>query len=319
MKMINRIFATALLIGASINGLMAQGDSDPNLLLGVLGKLLLVVAGFVIVLSLLFLFRLINTLFQVQKMRMMSEMGLSAEEQIKELGKEKSFFQRLIERSTKTVPLDSEDDILMDHDYDGIRELDNSLPPWWVWLFYITIIYSVIHLWYYHFSDYGKSQIEQYNIEMAEADEAVKAFISQQADVVDENNVEFVDDEAFLAEGKEIYISLCAVCHANDGGGGVGPNMTDNYWIHGGSIKDIFRTIKYGVPEKGMISWKSQLNPSDMHKVSSYLMTLVGTTPVTPKEPQGDLYEAEGAGMNIDSTAGTETAQDSTIGMVLEK
>ena len=180
---------------------------------------------------------------------------------------------------------------MLDHNYDGIRELDNILPPWWVGLFYATILIGVVYFSYYHISDKGLSSSEQYVVEMEEAEAAVKAYLAKQADQVDETNVELLLDEDQLALGESIFMNKCAVCHQADGGGGVGPNLTDEYWLHGGDIKDVFTTIKYGVPEKGMISWKSQLRAGDMQRVASYILTLVGTTPAAPKAPEGDLYE----------------------------
>ena len=126
---------------------------------------------------------------------------------------------------------------------------------------------------------------------MAEAAEQVKAYQAGLALSIDETNVEVATDASALAEGQQIFTAQCSACHANDGGGGVGPNLTDQYWIHGGDIKDLFSTIKYGVPQKGMISWQSQLTPAQMQNVASYILTMQGTTPANPKEPQGDLYE----------------------------
>jgi cytochrome c oxidase cbb3-type subunit 3 len=125
----------------------------------------------------------------------------------------------------------------------------------------------------------------------AQAEEEVAEYLATRADLVDEKSVVTLTDEAALDKGKTIFISYCAACHGTQGEGGVGPNMTDNYWIHGGDIKDLFRVVKYGVPEKGMISWKSQLSPVQMQQVSSYILTLVGTNPPNQKEPQGELYE----------------------------
>jgi cytochrome c oxidase cbb3-type subunit 3 len=144
---------------------------------------------------------------------------------------------------------------------------------------------------------------------MEEAEEAIQAYLAKQADTVDETNVEMLADENEIALGESLYKANCAACHGQLGEGGVGPNLTDDYWIHGGSIKDVFKTIKYGVPEKGMISWKSQLRPTDMHKVSSFIMTLKGTNPPNAKEPQGEIYNEEPAEEGADQT------EDEQIGM----
>ena len=206
---------------------------------------------------------------------------------------EGSWWSRVSKMLTGAVPIEKEDDILMSHNYDGIRELDNRLPPWWLYGFYLTIVISIIYIAVQHFSSAGKSSTEEYEIEMAEAKASVEAYLAKQADQVDETNVSLLTDDAFLAEGENIFKTQCAACHLDHGGGGpgsVGPNLTDEYWLHGGGIKDVFYTIKYGVPEKGMISWKTQLRPVQMHQVSSYIMTLQGTNPPNAKEPQGDLY-----------------------------
>lgn len=200
---------------------------------------------------------------------------------------------KLTQVLTDAVPVEREEEIMLDHEYDGIRELDNNLPPWWLWLFYATIIYAVVYLAYYHVLPFGKTQTEKYYAEMERAEEEIKAYMATVKDLIDENTVEFMSDASDLAAGKKIYDANCMACHAMDGGGGVGPNLTDEYWLHGGSIKDIFRTVKYGVPTKGMIAWESQLTPVQMAQVSSYIKNMAGTTPANPKEPQGEIWKPE--------------------------
>ncbi|HKK39278.1 MAG TPA: cbb3-type cytochrome c oxidase N-terminal domain-containing protein [Cryomorphaceae bacterium] len=193
---------------------------------------------------------------------------------------------------TDAVPLDREHEVMMDHEYDGIRELDNNLPPWWVWMFYATIVFAFVYLIYYHVLPYGLTQEEEYIAEVQQAEEAREAYLAAAKNLVDENNIVMLADVSDLKAGKNIFIEKCAQCHAADGGGGVGPNLTDAYWIHGGSIRNVFETVKYGVPTKGMISWESQLRPIEMAQVSSYIKTLEGTTPAAPKDPQGELWVA---------------------------
>ena len=223
---------------------------------------------------------------------------------------EGSWWQRFQRRMTDYVPLDKEDEILMDHNYDGIRELDNNLPPWWLYGFYLTIAISVVYMGYHHMSSYGISSTERYELQMEKAEKEVAAYLAKQADQIDETNVTALTDDESLAKGQEIFISLCAACHLDHGGGNavsVGPNLTDEYWLHGGSITDIFKTIKYGVPEKGMISWRSQIRPSDMHKVASFVFSLKGTNPPDAKEAQGELYVASEDADNVaDSEQETE-------------
>jgi len=194
---------------------------------------------------------------------------------------------------TDAVPVEREDEIMLDHEYDGIRELDNNLPPWWVWMFYATIVYAFVYLIYYHVLPYGQSQEEEYIAELKQADMEKEAYLATAKNLIDENSVVYLEDAADLAAGKKIYLANCQACHAADGGGGVGPNITDEFWIHGGSMSDIFRTIKYGVPTKGMIAWESQLNPTQMAQVSSFISSLSGTIPASPKEPQGEVWHPE--------------------------
>ncbi len=202
------------------------------------------------------------------------------------------------------TPMAKERDILLDHEYDGIRELDNSMPPWWLYSFYAAIVFAVVYMGIFVTSDSSLRQIPAYNAEVAEAKIAVEEYLAQQADLVDETNAELLTDAAALGRGEETYSVYCVACHAADGGGGVGPNLTDNYWLHGdGTIKTVFTTVKHGVPEKGMIAWKTQLSASEIHEVSSYLITLQGKTPAEPKEPQGDLITATTSSIPTDATS----------------
>lgn len=195
---------------------------------------------------------------------------------------------------TDSVPVEREHEIMTDHDYDGIKELDNNLPPWWVWGFYMTIVFAFVYVYYYHISGSNWSSKSEYQVEMADAAAAKEAYMSQMANAIDESSVTFLTAEADLSAGKEIFTNNCQACHGGAGEGGVGPNLTDDYWIHGGGIKEVFSTIKYGVPAKGMIAWETQLSPSQMQKVASYIKTLKGTNPPNAKEPQGDLWIESG-------------------------
>lgn len=178
------------------------------------------------------------------------------------------------------------DELLAGHEYDGIQELNNPMPRWWLWLFYITIVFAVVYFVRYHVMYTGALQIEEYENEMAEA----KSLINTKTKVLDETNVTVLLDEASLAAGKIIYDKHCLVCHLSKGEGLVGPNLTDEYWIHGGSIGDIFKIIKVGNPSMGMISWKDQLTPLQIQQVSSYIYQMEGTNPPNQKAPQGEKY-----------------------------
>lgn len=259
------------------------------------------------------LFRLLNVVLKMQQIKIYQEQGLQA--YLDEIQKpQQPLLYRLYKRWTNVVPVEREQDIMFDHDYDGIRELDNSLPPWWVAMFYLTIAFAGIYLVYYHFTGIGPSSKEEYEMEVKEAKVAVDAFLAKQANLVDENSVVALTDENALNAGKTIFTTTCAACHGALGEGGVGPNMTDKYWIHGGGINNIFKTIKYGVPDKGMISWQSQLRPVDIQNVASYILTLQGTNPPNGKAPQGTLDEGtttttEPTAAPADTTATTTTTE----------
>jgi cytochrome c oxidase cbb3-type subunit 3 len=255
-------------------------------------NILLILAVIVLIGVILAGLNLIWALIDVQRMKLMEQHGPEAVEKAK-LGPSTSLWEKISQKYWKLVPIEKEADIDLGHEYDGIRELDNSLPPWWLWLFYITIIWSVGYLWYYHVSDKGPDSQQEYIAAMEKGEAEKAAFLASQTNLVDEKTVTVLTGESDLAEGKEIYTANCLVCHGAAGEGGVGPNFTDKYWIHGGSIHNIFSTIKYGVAEKGMISWKEQLRPGAMQKVASYILTFQGTNPPNQKEAQGVLYEPE--------------------------
>jgi cytochrome c oxidase cbb3-type subunit 3 len=186
-------------------------------------------------------------------------------------------------------PMEKEKDIMLDHAYDEIRELDNKIPPWFNYLFLGTVIFGIVYMISYHVLSSGDVQAIEYKEEV-QAAEIKKAKLIKSGALLDENNLTALTDASALNSGKEIFVKNCAVCHAEKGGGLVGPNLTDDYWIHGGGIKNVYATIENGVPAKGMISWKSQLNPRQIQEVASYVLSLRGTNPPNPKAPQGVLY-----------------------------
>ncbi len=250
--------------------------------------------GAVVVLGAFYaLFKLYDAVMFTEKVRLLRQYSPELLEKVDiQIEEKPSIWRRLYKRMTQVVPIEKETDILLNHDYDGIRELDNNLPPWWVALFYITIAISPVIIYMNHFADNSQTQAEEYAAETERAEKAVKAYLATQADMVDENTVVALTAANEISLGKSIYDVNCAACHGQGGEGGVGPNLTDEYWLHGGSIKHIFGTIKYGVPEKGMIAWKTQLRPADMQKIASYILTLKGTNPPNQKEPQGEIWEA---------------------------
>jgi len=200
--------------------------------------------------------------------------------------------------------LEREKDILLDHNYDGIQELDNSLPPWWKYGFYLTIVVAVIYLYRFHISHDGMSSHEEFVAAMQQGEEEKAAYLAKSANNVDESTVTVLTDPNAIASGKELFVKTCAPCHLADGGGNVGPNLTDDYWLHGGGIKDIFKSIKYGWQDKGMKSWKDDLSPKQIQELASFIKSIKGTHPVTPKAPQGDLY--------IEATPGKDSKTDTT-------
>jgi cytochrome c oxidase cbb3-type subunit III len=189
------------------------------------------------------------------------------------------------------VPIEKEADITFNHNYDGIQELDNHLPPWWVNMFIVTVIWAGGYMWYYHFGGGGPDQIELYKQDVEKAKQQMAVALAGKGEVVDEASVTALTDVNAVSEGTLVYINNCAACHGQSGEGGVGPNLTDDNWLHGGGIKNVFKAIKYGIPEKGMRAWASQLKPSDIQKVASYILTLKGTNPANAKAPQGDLWK----------------------------
>ncbi len=253
-------------------------------------NMFLLLAFIVLTLVVFAAINLIWALIDMQKIKLINDYGPEVVDKANFAGS-KSLWATVSDKLWNLVPKEKEQDIDLGHDYDGIRELDNSLPPWWLWLFYICIFWSAVYLWYYHVSDRGVNQETEYINEMAAAEDAKALYLASQANSVDEKSVTVLTDEAAIAEGKDIYVANCLVCHGANGEGGVGPNFADKYWVHGGSINDIFSTIKYGVPEKGMISWKAQLRPAAMQKVASYILTFQGTNPENQKAPEGEIYE----------------------------
>lgn len=225
-----------------------------------------------------------------------------------------SFWTQLNTKMNDAVPVEKEADILMDHDYDGIKELDNNLPPWWKYGFYLTIVFAFIYMAHYHVAGSGNVQLDEYNEQLAEAEVKKAERLKTVASNVDETTVTYLVEEKAIASGKKIYTEKCLVCHGKAGEGLVGPNLTDEYWIHGGSIQDIFKIIKYGFPSKGMLAWQGQLTPLQIQEISSFVKSIHGTNPPNPKEPQGDIYTETGSGTAVEGdTTIIASMKDSSI------
>jgi cytochrome c oxidase cbb3-type subunit III len=188
---------------------------------------------------------------------------------------------------------DPKEPLLLDHDYDGIQELDNQLPRWWVWLFYICIVFSAVYLLYFHVLRVGDLQAAEYDKEL-KAGTALKGAAMSKF----EASIPALTpsaDAAALESGRQTYVKLCAPCHRADGGGLVGPNLTDSYWIHGSNFNDSVSIIWQGVPAKGMLTWKNFLKPQDIYDVAGYIYTLRDTKLATPgKLPENQVPASTG-------------------------
>ncbi|MEO7215866.1 cbb3-type cytochrome c oxidase N-terminal domain-containing protein [Mucilaginibacter sp.] len=190
-------------------------------------------------------------------------------------------------------PLSEEKDLIIPHEYDGIQELNNPTPAWFMVLFYSTVVIGIAYLLIYHVFNLGQLQYAEYNTEVAQAEVAKKIYLGKAANRVDESTVKLATDPAVLAEGKTIFKQSCVPCHGENAQGVVGPNLTDEFWLHGNKVSDVFKTIKYGVPAKGMPNWEKQLSPKQIADVSNYILSLQGTHPAGAKEAQGEKEAAE--------------------------
>jgi cytochrome c oxidase cbb3-type subunit III len=204
-----------------------------------------------------------------------------------------SLWSKLSQKLNASVPIEQEKDIDLGHSYDGIRELDNHLPPWWKWLFYGTIAWSFVYLVVFHISSSLPLSIEEYQIEVAAAEVEKKRFLASQPQLaIDLDKLEYTQDAEILARGEKVYAINCVPCHRNDGGGNtIGPNLTDNYWIHGGTVKNVYSTVSDGFVEKGMPAWGKTMSQGDVRDVTFFVLSLQGTSPANAKAPQGDLME----------------------------
>ncbi len=225
-------------------------------------------------------------------------------EQTKPIAQQEAF-KKWMKKFTASKSINEEADVLLDHDYDGIKELDNVLPPWWVGLFYATIIFALVYLVRFHIMD-EYNQDQEFATEMQIADKAVEEYLKTAPDVMDKDKVTLLTDASAIAEGKTLFDANCVACHKADAGGSIGPNLTDEFWINGGGIKNVFNTImEGGRPGKGMIPWKDQIKPTQIQKIASYVLSLQGTNPkdAKPVEPEAKEWKDEATATSADKVA----------------
>jgi cytochrome c oxidase cbb3-type subunit 3 len=245
------------------------------------------VVSLLVLLVLIYLLKVVNILAERAAQERAEKLGLVYQPK-------PSFFKLFWDKINGFVPKEKEATLVMNHNYDGITELDNHLPPWWKWLFYTTIIWGVIYFVAYHvFYSFPRS-INEYNNEVAYAnDQMQKMKTTASGPKIDEATVEATTDATMLANGKSTFLNTCSSCHRKDGGGDIGPNLTDEYWKHGGNIKNIFKVVTNGVPGTNMIAWSGVMSPEAIRNVASYVLTLQGSKPANPKKPEGDLFKPE--------------------------
>lgn len=247
----------------------------------------------------IFLFLLVAVELMFQAVDNITYQILSEEEKIKvnqaenSSLTEKQWYKNLVAKLTNNHDKASQEQLLLDHDYDGIKELDNNLPPWWVYLFYLCIVFGVVYMLRYEVFGADNQEMELKK-EVAQAKIEIAEYMKTAPDLMDEKSVTLLTDPADLAIGKEIFSTNCAACHRADAGGQIGPNLTDDRWILGGGIKNIFHTLVNGGRDgKGMISWKGTLKPKEMQKVASYILSLQGSNPPDAKAAEGEVWVDE--------------------------
>lgn len=296
---------TGLMMLLSTGSLLAQSANIPAGTKTVVSETIIFILAFIVVLEMIIIVYFANGIRSFLKKEAVQSAAAAG---IPVVVQEKiSWFDRLYNRNTQ------EDIARLDlgHDYDGIKELDNEVPVWWRWGFAISLIFGIVYMYNYHIAETKPLQQAELAMDMEQAAIQQAAYLEKSANNVDENTVKMMSAED-IAKGKELYIKpgACATCHAENGSAivngapGIGPNLTDDYWLHKGDIKAIFYSIKYGWPEKGMKSWKDDYSPIQIAQIASYVKSLQGTNPQPAKEKQGELFVEAGAAPVVDTTAG---------------
>ncbi len=298
------IFFSTNLFAAAEPGAIATDDT----IAGLQSSSFYALISAIIVELVIIFFLIYNLKFLLRAEKEIRKITLVNETETKE-----SSWQKWWEKANSFKPIKEESQIDLGHDYDGIRELDNRLPGWWLYGFYLCILFAFIYLWRFHVSHTGLSSKEELQVALAQGEKDKEAYLKNAANNIDENTVTLLTTEADIDAGKTLFQTNCVACHGESANGlvngnpGAGPNLTDNYWLHKGSINDIFKTIKYGWPDKGMKSWKEDFSPIKIAQLASYIKSMNGKNP-KGKDPQGDLFEE--AKSTADSTQPT-TIKDS--------
>lgn len=254
-----------------------------------------------LILLVIITFEACNTAINAISWRLLTEE--EQKEKLEAVANKPSWIFKLYKEATKAKPIAQENEIILNHNYDGIKELDNALPPWWVWGFYATIIFAVVYMAKYHIFD-GETQVQEFESEMVQAKIDIAEYKKTAKNLVDYSTASILTDPSDIAKGKEIFTQNCAVCHKPDGGGSIGPNLTDNSWVLGGGINNIFKTISEGGrPGKGMEPWsKNGLKSFDIQQVASYITTLAGTNPPDAKKAEGEIW--------VDTASSTDSIKE---------
>jgi cytochrome c oxidase cbb3-type subunit 3 len=293
-----RIFASLLLTIISLSSFAQENVvaekrflddpfNDPMLPLYLVSALVFIVVILVAFVA-IYMMRILNFLTKQVEQERAQKLGLTYSEK-------PTWWSRFSQSLNASVAVEEEKTIELDHSYDGIKELDNHLPPWWKWLFYGTVAWAAIYIFVFHISGSLPLQSDEYQTEIAEAEEQSRIFkAAQPVQEIDENNLAFSADSTLLIDnGKKVFAdNNCGSCHRADGGGNtIGPNLTDEYWLHGGHIKNVFSTVKDGIVEKGMPAWGKALSPQQVRDVTFFILSLQGSKPENAKAPQGEIYK----------------------------
>lgn len=267
-------------------GAFAQGGSADNSTL-LIAVIIVGALALIVLLVSIYTLQVLNVVLRSEEAKRAKEAGVEPKEV-------EGLWQRFLKIANKRVDAKDEESIILDHDYDGIKELDNHLPPWWSYLFYVTIVFGIFYVIFYHVTDTLPLQEKEYEIEMAEAAAMAQmreAEAAASGTAFSEEDIELTTDPDVLASGAKIFGSQCVACHKADAGGMIGPNLTDDYWLHGGDIKSVYKTISEGVPGTTMIPWKSSMSGEDMAALANYIKSIRGTNPPDAKAPEGELVE----------------------------